>query len=80
MSSIADTRFLFGSINKHRRLLFEMARRDVSDRYAGQVLGAVWAIVNQVMTILVFIFIFAVVFGVKVESQLDIRVTTRFTC
>lgn len=72
MSSIADTRFLFGSINKHRRLLFEMARRDVSDRYAGQVLGAVWAIVHPVMTILVFIFIFAVVFGVKVESQLDI--------
>lgn len=72
MSIFAETRFLFGSIVKHRRLLLEMARRDVSDRYAGQVLGAVWAIIHPVMTIAVFIFMFAVVFRMKVDSALDI--------
>jgi len=72
MSNIAATRFLFGSIVKQRRLLFEMARRDVSDRYAGQILGTVWAVIHPVMTIAVFIFMFAVVFRMKVDGGLDI--------
>jgi len=50
----------------------EMARRDVSDRYAGQILGSVWAVVHPVMTVIVFIFMFAVVFRVKVDSDLNI--------
>ena len=72
MSTTAETRFLFGSIVKHRRLLLEMARRDVSDRYAGQVLGSVWAVIHPVLTIAVYIFIFAVVFRVKVDASLAI--------
>lgn len=72
MSSAASTRFLFKSIFNHRRLLFEMTRRDVFDRYAGQVLGAIWAIIHPVMTILVFIFMFAVVFRMKADTSLDI--------
>ncbi|AMK75100.1 hypothetical protein A1342_02135 [Methylomonas methanica] len=50
----------------------EMAKRDISDRYSGQVLGTVWAVVHPVMTIAVFIFMFAVVFRTKVDSGLDI--------
>lgn len=72
MSTAAATSFLFGSLLRHRRLLFEMARRDVSDRYAGQVMGTVWAVVHPVMTITVFIFMFAVVFRTKVDTGLDI--------
>jgi lipopolysaccharide transport system permease protein len=72
MSIVAETRFLFGNLVKHRRLLLEMARRDVSDRYAGQVLGTVWAIIHPVVTIAVFIFMFGVVFRTKVDTGLDI--------
>lgn len=72
MSTIAATRFLFGSLIRNRRLLFEMAKRDISDRYSGQVLGVIWAVVHPIMTILVFIFMFAVVFRMKVDSGLDI--------
>lgn len=72
MSTTAATQFLFTSIFKQRRLLFEMARRDISDRYAGQILGVIWAFVHPVMTIAVFIFLFAVVFGVKAEGRVDI--------
>lgn len=72
MSAMATTRFLFGSIIKQRRLLLEMARRDVSDRYAGQMLGSVWAVVHPVMTVAVFIFMFAVIFRMKVDGSLDI--------
>lgn len=72
MAMMTETRFLFGSLFKQRRLLLEMARRDISDRYAGQMLGIVWAVVHPVMTIAVFIFLFAVVFGVKAEGRVDI--------
>lgn len=72
MSATAATSFLFRSLIKNRRLLFEMARRDVSDRYAGQLLGSVWAVIHPVMTVFVFIFVFAVVFRVKVDETLDI--------
>lgn len=72
MSTHSATVFIFSSIARHRRLLLEMARRDVSDRYAGQVLGAVWAAIHPVMTVAVFIFMFAVVFRLKVDSGLDI--------
>lgn len=72
MSSTAETRFLLESLIKNRRLLLEMTRRDVSDRYAGQVLGSLWAVVHPVVTVLVFIYIFAVVFRVKVDSNLNI--------
>jgi lipopolysaccharide transport system permease protein len=72
MSTMAATRFLFGSLVKNRRLLLEMAKRDISDRYSGQVLGKLWAVAHPVMTIAVFIFIFAVVFRMKVDGGLDV--------
>lgn len=72
MSNASATAFLFGSLVRNRRLILEMARRDISDRYAGQMLGSIWAVVHPVMTILVFIFIFAVVFRVKIDESLDI--------
>lgn len=52
----------------HRRLLLEMTRRDLTDRYAGQVLGALWAVINPVLTISVFVVIFGVIFRVKAVS------------
>lgn len=72
MANASATSFLFASIRKNRRLLLEMARRDISDRYAGQMLGSVWAVIHPVMTVLVFIFIFAVVFRVKMDDTVAI--------
>lgn len=66
------SRFLLGSIFKNRRLLLEMTRRDIFDRYAGQVLGPVWAVFHPIVTICVFIFMFAVVFRVKADTNIDI--------
>jgi lipopolysaccharide transport system permease protein len=72
VSVVAETRFLFSSILKHGRLLLEMARRDISDRYAGQVLGVLWAVIHPVMTVGVFIFMFAIVFRTKVDAGVEI--------
>ena len=72
MAKTSATGFLFRSVFKHRRLLLEMARRDISDRYAGQVLGSIWAFIHPVTTVAVFIFIFGVVFRAKADGSLNI--------
>lgn len=59
------------SIYKHRWLAAELAKRDVADRYAGQMLGTIWAVVHPLTTILVFIFVFAVVFRTKLPSSME---------
>lgn len=39
-------------LSRHRDLTFEMAKRELSDRYAGQAFGALWAIIQCVFLIL----------------------------
>jgi lipopolysaccharide transport system permease protein len=60
---------------KHRQLTWEMAKREITDRYTGQVLGSIWAILHPLTLILVYIFIFVVVFKIKIggtkEMPLD---------
>lgn len=69
MSSLfADAGSTLRVIARYRRLTFELARRDISDRYAGQVLGSVWALVHPVATISVFLFLFGVVFATKAAA------------
>lgn len=52
-------------------MLFELTKRDVSDRYAGQVLGGIWAVIQPVVTIGAFIFIFSTIFGLKTSGVVD---------
>lgn len=68
MSILGDAFSTLRVIGKHRRLTIELARRDISDRYAGQVLGSVWALVHPVATISVFLFLFGVVFATKAAA------------
>jgi lipopolysaccharide transport system permease protein len=53
---------LFRLIVSRRQLLWEMGKRDIRDRYAGQVLGVFWALLNPLLTMTVYLFIFAFVF------------------
>ncbi len=63
---------------KHRYLTWEMTKRDITDRYSGQVLGAVWAIVHPLSLMGIYVFIFAFVFNANVghikEVPLDYTV------
>jgi len=45
-----------------RDLLFPMAASDFKSRYAGTALGAVWAFLQPLVTILVYVFVFSVGF------------------
>lgn len=57
---------------KNKNLIFELARREFSDRYAGQVLGKLWAILHPLLLMLVYMFVFVIVFKVKVQGLVSV--------
>ena len=72
-SRIADFRANFGAAThaaqllwRRRELLLEMTRRDVVDRYAGQVLGSSWAIIAPLLTMATYVFAFGVIFRSRI--------------
>jgi lipopolysaccharide transport system permease protein len=58
-------------LNRHRQLLWEMARREIRDRYAGQMFGSFWAIGHPLALMGVYIVVFAYVFKLKVGGTVD---------
>ena len=58
-------------LSRHRDLTFEMAKRELSDRYAGQAFGKLWAVIHPIFLMGVFVFIFAVVFKMKIGGTRD---------
>jgi lipopolysaccharide transport system permease protein len=75
MTALAE----FASLLTHRRqLIWEMAKREVSERYSGQVLGTVWAIGHPLIVMGVYLFVFRFVFRMSVggttEMPLDYTV------
>lgn len=47
---------------KHRGLVSAMTGRELSDRYAGQVLGAAWAFLAPMLTMTVYVVVFTFIF------------------
>lgn len=62
-------------LTRHRELTVEMAKREITDRYQGQVFGTFWALAHPLILILVYIFLFVAVFKVRLggtrEMPLD---------
>ena len=59
-------------LSRHKELTFEMAKRELSDRYAGQAFGKLWAVIHPIFLMGVFVFIFAVVFKMKIGGTRDL--------
>lgn len=66
------------SIVRHRRLTFELAKREVLDRYTGQLFGSAWAVFHPALTVLVFLFLFGAVLKLK-AGGLNLPVNNDFT-
>ncbi len=49
-------------------LIFNFARQDLKDRYAGSVLGGLWSFIMPLINILIFALVFSNVMGAKLES------------
>jgi lipopolysaccharide transport system permease protein len=60
-----------GLAYRHRQLTWEMARREITDRYVGQVLGVLWAIAHPLLLMGVYVFVFAFVMKVQVGGTPD---------
>ncbi len=52
-------------LGRNRELVFELARREVTERYAGTALGSVWAFVTPLLTMAIYVGLFAFVFPVR---------------
>ncbi|MGD0781392.1 MAG: ABC transporter permease [Candidatus Aminicenantales bacterium] len=63
---------LLGLLTRHRRLTVEMARREISERYTGQLFGIFWAVGHPLALMLVYVFVFAFVFRARMGGTADL--------
>lgn len=59
-------------LTRYRQLTWEMTKREVSERYAGQVLGTLWAVGHPVLLMALYVFIFAYVFPTRLGLGSDL--------
>ena len=55
-------------LTRHRQLTWEMAKREITERYTGQLFGVFWAVGHPLTLMLVYAYIFGVVFQVKITG------------
>jgi len=59
-------------VRANRELVGELVRRDLKDRFAGQMLGTLWAIGHPLLLMLIYVLVFAYVFparGLGIDGQ-----------
>jgi lipopolysaccharide transport system permease protein len=49
---------LFGKVRRHRQLLVELVRRDITDKHAGQLLGPTWILGHPLLLTAIYLFLF----------------------
>lgn len=64
---------VFGVLVRHRRLIFQLTKRDVLSRYRGSILGPIWMLLSPFLMLLVYTFVFSVVFQARWDIDLDSR-------
>jgi lipopolysaccharide transport system permease protein len=55
-------------ILRHRALLWTLTTRELKARYRGSVLGYLWSLVNPLLLLIVYTFVFSVVFEPRVQG------------
>src|SRR5262245_58194134 len=78
MANVAALAEASAFVRRYRLLIAEMTRRELMDRYAGQMLGAAWAIGVPLLTMAVYVFAFMVLFRGRLGSADDGRAYTAY--
>jgi len=65
-------RGLLALFTVHRQLTLEMARRELRDRYLGQVFGILWALLHPLLLMGVYVVVFAFIFKVRLGGTADL--------
>lgn len=60
------------SMRANRGLTWELVKREIGERYAGQMLGTFWVIGHPLILMGVYVFIFSFVLKVKIASTYDL--------
>lgn len=69
MNPFAFIKVLRSAFVRHAELTYELSRREVSERYAGSALGVLWAVLTPLMTMAVYVGLFAFVFPVRLGAD-----------
>ena len=57
------------SLSRHRWLLYEFTRREIANRYAGSVSGLAWTIIQPLVQLAIFAFVFTQIFRAGVPAE-----------
>ena len=72
MSSISQSPSLLDLIQlyiRHRQLTWEMIKRDITERYAGQMLGPFWAIGHPLFLMAIYVVVFTYIFAMRLSAS-----------
>lgn len=61
-----------GLLGRHRWLIWELTKREHTDRYAGSLLGPLWAVGHPLVMMVVYIAIFSYVFKLKIGGTAEL--------
>ena len=70
--NVAAVRSVLRVYWQHRALVLELTRRDLGSQYRGQALGSFWVIGHPMIQLLVYIFVFVVVFKIRIPATLGV--------
>lgn len=57
------------TVRRNRELIWEMTKRDLFERYAGEALGGLWAIVQPLLIMTVYTFVFTYIFNLRIGGK-----------
>ncbi len=54
-------------LSRHRQLTWEMTKREIAEKYAGQVLGSFWALCHPILLMGLYVFVFGYIFQTRLN-------------
>jgi lipopolysaccharide transport system permease protein len=61
----ASLKALAASLFNNRQLIYQMTKREVTGRYRGTLIGIVWSLMNPVLMLTIYTFVFSMVFKAR---------------
>jgi len=71
IGNLQPFREVFRLLTTYKTLTWEMAKREITDRYQGQFFGLFWAVIHPLVLIGVYIFVFVIVFKIKIGGTTE---------
>jgi len=60
---------IFLSLKRHYPLILQLIKREVVGRYRGSLLGMLWSLINPILMLAIYTFVFSVVFKIRMDQQ-----------